>query len=453
MAEVALVVVPVIYGVGCLRWVWKRLFYRGVHDSESWPLDHVEDFKPVPRMCQLILAVYEVDLKHPKWAPPGGYTIQLENILYKVDYAQTDGIVPPYILYLDHENKDIVVALRGLNLGKARDYETLLDNKLGKQLFKGGYVHHGLLRAAVWLLVKEKDTLSRLVSEYPTYTLTFTGHSLGSGVASLATVLLANYNFLVANIARSRLQCFGIAPARCMSLNLAVEYADIIDSIILQDDFLARTATPLQDIFKSALCLPCLLCGRCLRDTCIPEKKLLEDPRRLYVPGRLHHIVDREFCRCGRYPPVVKTNIPVEGRFEHVVLSCDTTSDHSLIWIEREARTALEIMAEQEDALQIPESQKMARLQTQKKEHNEVHHAALERMQTLNIPNASTTSDNLGDEKEHTYKGNDGHESMSTFAESGESVQEDNNDEQRSKLEWEALVNQLFEKGENGRVK
>ena len=48
-------------------------------------------------------------------------------------------------------------------------------------------------------------------------------------------------------------------------------------------------------------------------------------------------------CRCGRFPPEVRTAIPVEGRFEHVVLSCSTTSDHAIAWIERESQKALEV--------------------------------------------------------------------------------------------------------------
>lgn len=48
-------------------------------------------------------------------------------------------------------------------------------------------------------------------------------------------------------------------------------------------------------------------------------------------------------CRCGRFPPEVRTAIPVEGRFEHIVLSCSTTSDHAIVWIERESEKALEV--------------------------------------------------------------------------------------------------------------
>jgi hypothetical protein len=48
-------------------------------------------------------------------------------------------------------------------------------------------------------------------------------------------------------------------------------------------------------------------------------------------------------CRCGRFPPEVRTAIPVENRFEHVVLSCSTTSDHAIAWIERESEKALQV--------------------------------------------------------------------------------------------------------------
>lgn len=47
--------------------------------------------------------------------------------------------------------------------------------------------------------------------------------------------------------------------------------------------------------------------------------------------------------RCGRFPPVVRTAVAVDGRFEHIVLSCNATSDHAIIWIEREAARALEV--------------------------------------------------------------------------------------------------------------
>ncbi|KAK8576607.1 hypothetical protein V6N13_032526 [Hibiscus sabdariffa] len=218
---------------------------------ETWGLATAEEFVPVPRLCRYILAVYEEDIRHPLWEPPGGYGINPDWLILKKTYQVTKGCAPPYILYLDHDHADIVLAIRGLNMAKESDYQVLLDNKLGKKKFDGGYVHNGLLKAAGWVLDAECDILKELVEKHPDYTLTFAGHSLGSGVASMLALVVVRHRDKLGNIDRRRIRCYAIAPARCMSLNLAVRYADVIKSVVLQDDFLPRTATPLEDIFKS----------------------------------------------------------------------------------------------------------------------------------------------------------------------------------------------------------
>ncbi|KAF4353598.1 hypothetical protein F8388_017773 [Cannabis sativa] len=375
-----------VYCLACARWAWKRCLHTAGHDSENWGIATAEEFEPVPRMCCYILAVYEDDLRHPLWEPPEGYGINPDWLEHKKSYEDTDGQAPPYILYLDHDHEDIVLAFRGLNLAKESDYAVLLDNKLGQRKFDGGYVHNGLLKAAEHVLLMESDTLKKLVMKYPNYTLTFAGHSLGSGVATLLAVLAVQNRAELGNIDRRRIRCYAIAPARCMSLNLAVRYADVINSVVLQ------ATTPLEDIFKSLFCLPCILCLRCMRDTCIPEEKMIKDPRRLYAPGRLYHIVERKPFRMGRFPPEVRTAVPVDGRFEHIVLSCNATSDHAIVWIEREARRALELMLKKDPIMEIPTKQRMERQETLAKEKKEEYKAALQRAVTLSVPHAFTPS-------------------------------------------------------------
>uniref|UniRef100_A0A7N0UHU5 Calmodulin-binding heat-shock protein n=1 Tax=Kalanchoe fedtschenkoi TaxID=63787 RepID=A0A7N0UHU5_KALFE len=407
-----------VYCLACTRWAWKRCLHTAGHDSENWPEATPEEFEPVPRLCRYILAVYEDDLRDPVCAPPGGYAIDPDCVITKKNYRDT----------------------QGLNLGSQSDYKTLLDNKPGQRKFDGGYVHNGLLKAAGCVLDTECDTLRELVEKYPNYTLTFTGHSLGSGVAALLTIVVIRNNQRLANIDRRRIRCYAIAPARCMSLNLAVRYADVINSIVLQDDFLPRTATPLQDIFKSLFCLPCLLCMRCMRDTCVPEERLLKDPRRLYAPGRCYHIVERKPFRIGRYPPVVRTAVPVDGRFEHIVLSCNATSDHALLWIEREAQRALNKI----QTMEIPPTQKMERQQTLAKEHNEEHKAALRRAITLNIPHAYSPA---GDEPQDDYMSESAHANLESSSSVGST--------RRSKKlsgNWEDLIERLFDKDDHGQL-
>lgn len=431
-----------VYCVACARWAWKRCLHSAGHDSENWSVATAEEFEPVPRLCRYILAVYENDLRQPRWEPPEGYGINPDCLIVKKNYPDTGGRAPPYLLCLDHDHADIVLAIRGLNLAKESDYAVLLDNKLGKRKFDGGYVHNGLLKAAGLVLNAESEILKQLLEKYPNYTLTITGHSLGSGVAALLTMVVAQNLDKLGNIDRKRIRCFAIAPARCMSLNLAVRYADVINSVVLQDDFLPRTATPLEDIFKSLFCLPCLLCLRCMRDTCMSEEKMLKDPRRLYAPGRLYHIVERKPFRCGRFPPVVKTAVPVDGRFEHIVLSCNATSDHAIIWIEREARKALELMQERDHVMEIPAKQKMERQQTLTREHNAEHKAALQRAVTLAVPHAFSPS-HYGTFDEQEEDQSDTSVWGSSPGSSTRSKTQDN---------WDELIERLYEKDESGHM-
>ncbi|XP_027110288.1 uncharacterized protein [Coffea arabica] len=431
-----------VYCIACARWAWKRCLHTAGHDSETWGFATAEEFEPVPRLCRYILSVYEDDLRHPLWEPSGGYGINPDLIILKRTYEHTLGRAPPYQLYLDHDHADIVLAIRGLNLAKESDYAVLLDNKLGMKKLDGGYVHNGLLKAAGRVLDAECDILKKLVQDYPNYTLTFAGHSLGAGVAALLTMLVVQNLDRLGNIERKRIRCYAMAPARCMSLNLAVRYADVINSVVLQDDFLPRTATPLEDIFKSLFCLPCLLCLRCMRDTCISEEKMLKDPRRLYAPGRLYHIVERKPFRCGRYPPVVRTAVPVDGRFEHIVLSCNATSDHAIIWIERESSRALELMIEKDHSLDIPPRQKMEQQESIAREHSEEHKAALRRAVTLAVPHAFSPS------QYGTFQDEEGRQSHSTGGDSSSG----SSNRSKAKESWDELIERLFEKDDQGHM-
>ncbi|XP_028055289.1 uncharacterized protein LOC114259469 [Camellia sinensis] len=389
-----------VLALGFLRWGWKRCTYIGSYDSATWPPATAEEFEAVPRICRVTLAVYEGDLRHPQFPPAGGYRLNPDCVIKRLTYEQTHGNAPPYIIYLDHDHREIVLAIRGLNLIKESDYKLLLDNKLGMQMFDGGYVHHGLLKSAVWLLNEESDTLKRLWLENgASYKMIFAGHSLGSGVAALLTVIV--------------------------------------------DDFLPRTPTPLEDIFKSLLCLPCLLFAVCWRDTFIPEGRKLKDPRRLYAPGRMYHIVERKFCRCGRYPPEVRTAIPVDGRFEHIVLSCNATKDHAIVWIEREAEKALERMPEyhKETTTAAPRVQKIERLQTIEKEHKD----ALERAVSLNIPHAVTADEEeeqpSPSKEEECVEGGDGDDTESSTNEP-----KTKSLSRGGRTNWDLVVQKLFKK-------
>ncbi|EXC19144.1 hypothetical protein L484_006509 [Morus notabilis] len=392
-----------VYCLACARWAWKRCLHTAGHDSDTWGLATAEEFEPVPRLCRYILAVYEDDIRQPLWEPPEGYGINPDWLVLKKSYENTQGQAPPYILYLDHDHMDIVLAFRGLNLAKESDYAVLLDNKLGKRKFDGGYVHNGLLNAAGWVLHTEREVLKDLVLKYPHYTLTFAGHSLGSGVAALLTMLVVQNRDKLGDTDRRRIRCYAIAPAS----------------------------------------LPCLLCLRCMRDTCIPEEKMIKDPRRLYAPGRLYHIVERKPFKMGRFPPVVRTAVPVDGRFEHIVLSCNATSDHAIIWIEREAQRALDIMLEKDHIMEIPAKQRMERQETLAKEKSEEYRAALQRAVKLAVPHAYAPPSQYGTFDDEPWDNSPESSGESSFGSSRKT---------RGKETWDELIDRIFDKDESGHL-
>ncbi|KAF8369426.1 hypothetical protein HHK36_032561 [Tetracentron sinense] len=488
-----------VYCFPCARCVWKRFLHTAGHESETWGLATTEEFEPIPRLCRLILAVYEADLRYPLWAPSGGYGINLDWIILRKTYKDTHGRAPPYILYLDHEHADIVLAIRGFNLAKESDYAVLLDNKLGQRKFDGGYVHNGLLKAAGWVLDAECDVLRELVEKNPTYTLTFAGHSLGSGVVTLLAMVVVQNRDRLGNIDRKRIRCYAIAPARCMSLNLAVRYADVINSVVLQMKFPDTRDKQLitqqcklywishgndegWDLSNQNLALPLLLAhkmisylgqtppgktfsnhfsdvdkaglpsfGQCamftmpkVHERCVHTGgENAQDPRRLYAPGRLYHIVERKPFRMGRFPPVVKTAVPVDGRFERVVLSCNATSDHSIIWIEKEAQRALDLMLEKDRIMEIPVKQKMERWENLTKEHTEEYWEALQRAVTLAVPHAFSPS------PYGTFKDQEEEENPNI---SSEEASPESSKKSRKRESWDELIERLFDKDDSGHM-
>ncbi|GAB4861745.1 hypothetical protein Ancab_037000, partial [Ancistrocladus abbreviatus] len=198
-------VIPIlerVYCLACARWAWKRCLYTAGHDSENWELASAEEFQPVPHLCRWMLAVYEDDLRNLTWAPPGGYHMNPDWVILRKDYNETCGQSTPYMIYLDHKNADIVLAIRGQHLGNQSDYAVLFDNKLGQTTFD-----------ARWVFDAEHEVLKDLLERNPTYTLTFAGHSLGTGVMALLTMVVLQNQDLLGNVERNRNRCYALAPA------------------------------------------------------------------------------------------------------------------------------------------------------------------------------------------------------------------------------------------------
>lgn len=179
----------------------------------------------------------------------------------------------------------------------------------------------------------------------------------------------------------------------------------------------------------------------CLKDTCTLEEQKLKDPRRLYAPGRLYHIIERKPCRVGRLPPVVRTAVPVDGRFEHIIVSCNATSDHAVIWIERESQKALDNMLEKDRIFQIPAQQKMERQLSIAREHGDEYNAAMQKATALGISQANSPPSYgtfLGSEEGETSASSSAKAPSPLF--------------RKWKASWDNFVDRLFEIDESGQI-
>ncbi|KAF8369928.1 hypothetical protein HHK36_032047 [Tetracentron sinense] len=124
-----------VYCLACARWAWKRCLHTAGLTVRHGALQLLKEFEPVPRICRLILAVYEEDLRHP---------------------------------FGPHLAATALILIGRPKYGKESDYAVLLDNKLGQREFDGGYVHNGLLNAAwggsvlAMVVVQNRDRLGNI---------------------------------------------------------------------------------------------------------------------------------------------------------------------------------------------------------------------------------------------------------------------------------------------------
>ncbi|GAQ90688.1 hypothetical protein KFL_006740020 [Klebsormidium nitens] len=329
---------PYVLGAWCAGWCGSRLCRSGTADSrgEEWKAASMEEAQEILHFARLNMGAYAA-------SPKEAVRDAGEVVAYSPEPRLVAGTqhCPAHIIYQDDDRTTVVVAVRGLDMGSRYDFRTLCDNHKGKTMYQGGYVHHGLLQAAECLLKMEGEYVAGLLAKHPDYHLVFVGHSLGAGIAMLATILVADDGSRVGGISRDRLKGYGIAPPRAVSLDLAVKYADVVNGVVLQDDFLPRMSTttiakiwPVADRTScfcryGITCACCFIIPRCLRDSCISDSRRLKDPRRLYPAGRLYHVVVKEPWR-WHPPPKLLTGVPVKGRFERVVITTSTFVDHNL---------------------------------------------------------------------------------------------------------------------------
>ena len=116
------------------------------------------------------------------------------------------GHCPKFILFLDHQVESIVLSIRGTFCLK----DAILDAVADEESFLHGKAHKGILHGAQKILSKVLDTIKENIHQYPSYSLTITGHSLGAGTAELITMEIMSIPGLIPDT--TKVQCIALAP-------------------------------------------------------------------------------------------------------------------------------------------------------------------------------------------------------------------------------------------------
>uniref|UniRef100_A0A0N4Z6I7 sn-1-specific diacylglycerol lipase n=1 Tax=Parastrongyloides trichosuri TaxID=131310 RepID=A0A0N4Z6I7_PARTI len=152
----------------------------------------------------------------------------------------------PFIVCLDHSTNSIVITIRG----SASIHDFVTDLSLREHIVsidvdpditvKGDEIkvktHEGMIIAAKTILTKINNSgiLEKAFTDYPSYDLIITGHSLGGGVGSLITLLLKQKY-------TRNIKCYAISPPGCVLDIEGRKYLkNSVLSIIIGEDIVPR---------------------------------------------------------------------------------------------------------------------------------------------------------------------------------------------------------------------
>ncbi|KAG0347846.1 hypothetical protein BG004_006796 [Podila humilis] len=145
---------------------------------------------------------------------------------------------PSYYVALDRATNSIVLAIRGTMSA----FDTLTDLVCEYQQWKGGLVHGGMKTSADWFMNNLVPQIVAYIAKHKVSALNIVGHSLGSGTASILTMMLLDHQHEFQSMVNGnfRIQCHSFAPACCVSKDLAERYRDHIRCYVYEDDIVSR---------------------------------------------------------------------------------------------------------------------------------------------------------------------------------------------------------------------
>ena len=195
-------------------------FKRQQQIEDSSNLQRVSQYKTdkfhaVKRMSEIAFKMYEIaELKEEDEEKKILDILELPSqgkILNKHFSNQENEYIPKFILFVDDENKSVILAIRGTASLK----DIIVDLVCSEAEFLDGHAPQGMLLCAHRILDKCKNQIVNTLKENPGYKLTLTGHSLGGGVAILITMILLTDQFDeeidMFNL-RDDLKCYAYSP-------------------------------------------------------------------------------------------------------------------------------------------------------------------------------------------------------------------------------------------------
>jgi hypothetical protein len=158
------------------------------------------------------------------------------------EYALRKGasLQSSYYVAIDRSKNALVLGIRGTwSL-----YDAITDLVCEYMPFKDGLVHSGMLASAQWFYTSLIPQIFKYLSDHKNLTsLIITGHSLGGGVASLLTMMVADQIGTLRDLTNNQkfyLHCYNYAPAAVSSSNLCKKYEPYITSFVCQDDIVGK---------------------------------------------------------------------------------------------------------------------------------------------------------------------------------------------------------------------
>lgn len=136
--------------------------------------------------------------------------------------------IPRTVIVVNPQDEEIVVVIRG----SATLHDFCTDMILMNEPFQSGVAHRGIAAAAKSVQTKVETTILQLMQSNPKYSLHFTGHSLGAGIAALLALEMRQKY--------PQLHCHAFAVPACVSYDLASATEEFVTTLICGDDCVPR---------------------------------------------------------------------------------------------------------------------------------------------------------------------------------------------------------------------